>query len=266
MNNLFHIFGIDCKISGKVLDDIINIQARDFINYNSFDTIDTFTSDSLTNKSNNCKKITVKDNAFKYELNIIAIEKEKGIYHFSNTNKINRTDLYTEKFDENDYKIYIDTLAMSSGYSQFLPVELVLNFIFQTIYESDIDNNKFYGAYHNYSALNYGYDESMYFVLRDGDFKLVKAIEDEEKENGILDNHYEYQLIPWLNQNTELMDLLKQNKVNDLNEKMNYIGKYLLQKKTSDDIKQREFLELFMQAGTIGFSDSQLQFMYKILN
>lgn len=50
-----------------------------------------------------------------------------------------------------------------------------------------------------------------------------------------------------------------------LDQKMNYIGKYLIQSRTNDEIDAEEFMDVFCQAGLIGFTDKTVANIYKLL-
>ena len=46
---------------------------------------------------------------------------------------------------------------------------------------------------------------------------------------------------------------------------MNYIGKYLVAARLNDEIDSDEFVDIFRQAGVIGFSDASILSIYKLL-
>ncbi len=48
-------------------------------------------------------------------------------------------------------------------------------------------------------------------------------------------------------------------------EKMDYIGKYLVAARLNDEIDSDEFVDIFRQAGIIGFSDTSILNIYKLL-
>lgn len=50
-----------------------------------------------------------------------------------------------------------------------------------------------------------------------------------------------------------------------LNEKMNYIGKQLIQMRLNDEIESDEFVDIFRQAGIFGFSDNSVLKIYKLI-
>jgi hypothetical protein len=55
------------------------------------------------------------------------------------------------------------------------------------------------------------------------------------------------------------------DKLDNIDAKMNYLGKWLLSQKMNNDIDQQMFLDLFIQAGTIGYSDNKLSMIYEII-
>lgn len=75
------------------------------------------------------------------------------------------------------------------------------------------------------------------------------------------------------NKQRKLEDPIFASKLNDKStsttEKMNYIGKYVVELKAKDEIEAEEFKDIFIQAGlfTSGFSsDKTLNMIYKLLN
>lgn len=50
-----------------------------------------------------------------------------------------------------------------------------------------------------------------------------------------------------------------------LNEKMNYIGKWLVQARLKDEIDSDEFVDIFRQAGLFGFTETSVQNIYKLI-
>lgn len=68
----------------------------------------------------------------------------------------------------------------------------------------------------------------------------------------------------WLEEHRDLQaQLLAQQYT--LQEKMNIVGKYLIQKKVAEEIDADEFKDIFCQAGLIGFSDNTVLNIYKLL-
>ena len=66
----------------------------------------------------------------------------------------------------------------------------------------------------------------------------------------------------WLQENREVATAIQ---ALPLDAKMNYIGKYLVQARTNDEIESDEFMDIFCQAGLIGFTDSTILGIYKLL-
>jgi hypothetical protein len=46
---------------------------------------------------------------------------------------------------------------------------------------------------------------------------------------------------------------------------MNFVGKYLIKEKKDCNISSQEFIDLFKQAGLIGFSEPGLIYFYELL-
>lgn len=68
----------------------------------------------------------------------------------------------------------------------------------------------------------------------------------------------------WLNEHREIQDAIAP--LSSLNDKANYIGKWLIQAKVNDDIDSDEFMDIFRQAGLLlGYTDSSIANIYKLL-
>lgn len=50
-----------------------------------------------------------------------------------------------------------------------------------------------------------------------------------------------------------------------LNEKMNYVGKWLVQARLKEEIDADEFMDIFRQAGLFGFTEASVQNIYKLI-
>ena len=66
----------------------------------------------------------------------------------------------------------------------------------------------------------------------------------------------------WLQENRDVAAAIQ---TLPLDAKMNYIGKYLIQARTNDEIESEEFTDIFCQAGLIGFTDNTVLGIYKLL-
>lgn len=66
----------------------------------------------------------------------------------------------------------------------------------------------------------------------------------------------------WLQENRDVAIAIQSL---PLDQKMNYIGKYLIQSRTNDEIDAEEFMDVFCQAGLIGFTDKTVANIYKLL-
>lgn len=67
----------------------------------------------------------------------------------------------------------------------------------------------------------------------------------------------------WLQENTDVQ--VEISKLANMNDKMNYIGKYLINAKIKEEIDSDEFIDIFCQAGIIGFSDQSVLNIYKLI-
>ncbi len=66
----------------------------------------------------------------------------------------------------------------------------------------------------------------------------------------------------WLGEHPEVTKAIGKMPIK---EKMDYIGKYLISAKLKDEIESDEFIDIFCQAGLIGYSDAQVLSIYKLL-
>lgn len=67
----------------------------------------------------------------------------------------------------------------------------------------------------------------------------------------------------WLQQNREVQAAI--TPMQELGDKMDYIGQFLIQARIDDDIDQEEFMDIFRQAGIFGFKSPAVQRIYKLL-
>ena len=67
----------------------------------------------------------------------------------------------------------------------------------------------------------------------------------------------------WLKENPDVQRELA--KLPQMDAKMNYIGKYLINSKIKEEIDSDEFMDIFCQAGIIGFSEPSVLNIYKLI-
>lgn len=67
----------------------------------------------------------------------------------------------------------------------------------------------------------------------------------------------------WIGENLDVQQAISQ--LASIDEKMNFIGKYLISKKSKDEIESDEFMDIFCQAGIIGFTDKTCLMVYKLI-
>lgn len=66
----------------------------------------------------------------------------------------------------------------------------------------------------------------------------------------------------WLSENTDVQMAIAKL---PLDQKMNYIGQYLIKAKLKEEIESDEFMDIFCQAGIFGFSDPSVLNIYKLI-
>jgi hypothetical protein len=67
----------------------------------------------------------------------------------------------------------------------------------------------------------------------------------------------------WLHENPDVAREIAKLPATD--EKMNYVGKYLINAKIKEEIDSDEFMDIFCQAGIIGFSEPSVLNIYKLI-
>ena len=67
----------------------------------------------------------------------------------------------------------------------------------------------------------------------------------------------------WLKENPDVQREIA--KLPQMDAKMNYIGKYLINAKIKEEIDSEEFTDIFCQAGIIGFSEQSVLNIYKLI-
>lgn len=67
----------------------------------------------------------------------------------------------------------------------------------------------------------------------------------------------------WLQENPEVQQEIA--KLSTMDAKMNYIGKYLINAKIKEEIDSDEFMDIFCQAGIIGFTEQSVLNIYKLI-
>ena len=87
--------------------------------------------------------------------------------------------------------------------------------------------------------------------------KSINSIDDDD-----VDFHVKKPINEWLQEHKEVGAAISKL---PLNQKMDYIGKYLIQARVNDEIDASEFADIFCQAGLFGFSDPSVLKIYKLL-
>lgn len=75
--------------------------------------------------------------------------------------------------------------------------------------------------------------------------------------------HIQTPINVWLRENPAVATAVAS--MSDINDKMNYIGQYLISARLNDEIESDEFIDIFRQAGIFGFSKESVQNIYKLL-
>jgi len=86
------------------------------------------------------------------------------------------------------------------------------------------------------------------------------SVKDEDDESSFQINK---PINVWLDENPKVKE--KMMTYNTMPERMDFVGKVLIQLKLRDTIDTDEFMDIFRQAGVIGFSDSSVSNIYKLL-
>lgn len=88
--------------------------------------------------------------------------------------------------------------------------------------------------------------------------KSISSLGDDDD----VDFHVKKPINEWLQEHREVGAAISKL---PLNQKMDYIGKYLIQARVNDEIDASEFADIFCQAGLFGFSDPSVLNIYKLL-
>lgn len=75
--------------------------------------------------------------------------------------------------------------------------------------------------------------------------------------------HVKQPINEWLAEHFDVANAIKA--LPTINDKMNFIGKYLIQARNNDEIESEEFLDIFKQAGLFGFTDDLVKMIYKLV-
>ena len=89
----------------------------------------------------------------------------------------------------------------------------------------------------------------------------AKSISSLGDDNDV-DFHVKQPINEWLSEHKEIGVAISKL---PLNQKMDYIGKWLIQARINDEIDASEFADIFCQAGLFGFSDQSVLNIYKLL-
>ena len=73
--------------------------------------------------------------------------------------------------------------------------------------------------------------------------------------------HVKTPIQEWLREHDDVANAIQ---TLPIDEKMNYIGKYLIQARVNDEIDTSEFADIFCQAGLFGFSNPSVMKIYKL--
>ena len=88
----------------------------------------------------------------------------------------------------------------------------------------------------------------------------AKSINDVEDDDNV-DFHVKTPINEWLSDHREIATAISKM---PLNQKMDYIGKSLIQLRVNNEIDASEFADIFCQAGLFGFSDKSILNIYKL--
>lgn len=241
--SIFNIFSIDCKGPLGLINTCVQ-ETNEYINDEGYEGQIT-TSVGKTIRGNNAEIITFKHHD--YEFKMICSEEETDMYHFANGNNVSKGNLFEENISSDNYDSY--------------EICHILQDFFVRLQEIDPMNNHFFGADNDYNIINLNYKGPTTFILKQGKFKLAN-IPDEELQLSGPANNFSIKIMDWMKDNK---DVMANTQNMQLNEKMDFLGKYLMKQKMNDEIESTEFIDLFKQAGIIGFSDKSLINFYELI-
>ena len=138
---------------------------------------------------------------------------------------------------------------------------------FKTICENHKSTVAYIDANHNVQVVREGtfqHKASLAIVDPNGNVysslktKSISSLDDDDD----VDFHVKKPINEWLQEHKEVGNAISKL---PLNQKMDYIGKYLIQARINDEIDASEFADIFCQAGLFGFSDPSVLNIYKLL-
>jgi hypothetical protein len=243
--SIFNVFKIDCRAPLGLITTAIQ-ETDDYISDMGYTGTQIIHASGSTKKGAKCDVITFENHDYKFR--ILCAETEPDMYEFSNKYNIKPYQLFEEDIQSDNY----DTDVIID----------VLHYFFDKIYEIDPQNNSFFGADNYLNEISLNYNGPKTFVLSKGQFKLKCVEEDEEEDDIDLGAGFKVKIMDWFKENPELVE---QTKSLSLEEKMNFVGKYLIKEKKDCNISSQEFIDLFMQPRLFGFSEPGLIHFYELL-
>lgn len=132
------------------------------------------------------------------------------------------------------------------------------------------ENNKGTLAYQNQDGVCYlirngkMVSASLGIVADDGTVYSMHNAKDIGSE-GDLDTsfHVKVPINEWLGDHADVQKAIAS--MPTVNDKMNFIGKYLINARNNDEIDSDEFMDIFRQAGLFGFTDNTVKMIYKLI-
>lgn len=243
--SFFNVFKINCRAPIGLIDTAIQ-ETEEYINDMGYIGTKIYSTSGNTRKGAKCSVITFENHDYKFR--ILCAETDPDMYEFSNKYNIKPYQLFEEDIQSDNF----DTDVITD----------VLHYFFDKIYEIDPQNNSFFGADNYLNEISLNYNGPKTFVLSKGQFKLKGIEEDEEEDDIDLGEGFKVKIMDWFKENPELVE---QTKSLSLEDKMNFVGKYLIKEKRDYNISSQEFIDLFKQAGLIGFSEPGLIYFYELL-
>lgn len=100
--------------------------------------------------------------------------------------------------------------------------------------------------------------------LIDSDGKVYSNAGAKTVKNNVNDTNFSIRqpINEWIQEHKDIQQYIAHL---PLTEKMNYIGKWLIQARLKDEIDSDEFIDIFKQAGLFGFTETSVQNIYKLI-
>lgn len=233
------------------ITDFNTVAKREIEDYNDMYGTDISynVSSASTKMGKKVTKIDIVDNNNNNKIEVVANTEPSGDIHFYTIRLSNMSHgFYNITGDENDVvSSFVNILRACATLKQ------------GTIAYIDDDNNCY--------VINNGnekHDCSIGIIDKNGQVYSLNNTKTSSFDEDDTNFHFSIKtpIKDWLSDHVDLKKMLMGK---NLNQQMDIIGKWLIQARCNDEIDSSEFMDIFCQAGILGFSDQSVLNIYKLL-